>query len=104
MAKDPTIITLEGDLDITRRDEIHRLLEPTYESAEAVILDLSAVDYADSTILAALIIARNRRRSKGLSLPRLVITSRRIRRVFSIAGLDQAFPIYETLEEAQAAA
>ncbi|HEX5273887.1 MAG TPA: STAS domain-containing protein [Candidatus Rubrimentiphilum sp.] len=96
------VIFLDGDWDIARRDELERLLKPAYDSPGNLIVDMHAVNYADSTILAALIVLRNRRRSKGLALPSLVIGSRQVRRLLSISGLIEAFPLYETLEEAKA--
>jgi anti-anti-sigma factor len=101
--KEERIVRLEGDWDISRRDELERLLEPAYGSPGDVILDMRAVDYADSTILAALVVLRNRRRSKGLPLPSLVVASRQVRRLLSISGLDEAFPTYESVEAAQSA-
>jgi anti-anti-sigma factor len=98
------VIRLDGDWDIARRDELERLLKPVYDSSNELIVDLQTVTYADSTILAALIVLRNRRKSKSLPLPRLVIASRQVRRLFSISGLDQAFATYDSLPAAQAAA
>lgn len=97
------IVRLEGDWDISRRDELERLLEPVYGTPGGVILDLQMVDYADSTILAALVVLRNRRRSRGLPLPSLVVGSRSVRRLLSISGLSEAFPCYDTVEAAVAA-
>lgn len=104
MAEKPRVVRLEGDWDIARRDELERLLKPVSELPSEIILDLESVSYADSTILAELIVLRNRRRSKNLPLPRLVIGSRQVRRLFSISGLDQAFPTYDSVPAAQAAA
>ena len=91
---------MDGDWDIGRRDELELLLKPVYDSPGSLILDMHAVSYADSTILAALIVLRNRRRSKGLPLPNLVIGSRQVRRLLSIAGLGEAFPVFESLDAA----
>jgi anti-anti-sigma factor len=104
MAEEAKVVRLEGDWDIARRDELERLLKPVYDSPSELIVDLQTVIYADSTILAALIVLRNRRRSKSLPLPRLVIGSRQVRRLFSISGLDQAFLTYDSMPAAQAAA
>jgi len=98
------IIVLDGDWDIARRDELEGLLQPAYDSPGNLIIDMQAVNYADSTILAALIVLRNRRRGKGLALSSLVIGSRQVRRLLSIAGLNEAFPLYDNLEEAKARA
>jgi anti-anti-sigma factor len=96
------VVLLDGDWDIARRDELERLLKPAYDSPGNLIIDMHGVNYADSTILAALIVLRNRRRTKGLALPSLVIGSRQVRRLLSIAGLGEAFPLYSSVEEAKA--
>ncbi len=102
MAKKSKIISLQGDWDIARRDELERLLTPAYDEPGDLIVDLQTVNYADSTILAALILLRKRRGTKGLPLPRLVIGTRQVRRLFSIAGLDQAFQTYDSTQAAEA--
>lgn len=99
----PRVITLDGDWDIARRDELEGLLKTAYEWRGDLIVDMHSVSYADSTILAALIVLRNRRRTKGLPLPSLVVGSRQVRRLLTIAGLGEAFPLYDSLEQAKAA-
>ena len=96
------VISLDGDWDISRRDELERLLQPAYEARGNLVVDMHSVTYADSTILAALIVLRNRRRTTGLPLPSLVIGSRQVRRLLTIAGLDEAFTLYDSVEEAEA--
>ena len=96
------VISLDGDWDIDRRDELEGLLRTVYDFPGNLVLDMHSVNYADSTILAALIVLRNRRRTKGLPLPCLVIGSRQVRRLLNIAGLSEAFPVFDTLEEAKA--
>ncbi len=96
------VVVLDGDWDIARRDELEKLLKPAYDAPGNLIIDMYRVNYADSTILAALIVLRNRRRGKGLALPSLVIGSRQVRRLLSIAGLLEAFPLFESLEAAKA--
>jgi len=101
--KKPQIVRLEGDWDISRRDELERLLEPAYLWPAGVILDLQGVAYADSTILAALVVLRNRRRTKGLPLPSLVVGTQQVRRLLNISGLSEAFPTFDSVEAAEAA-
>ena len=97
------IVRLEGDWDISRRDELERLLQPAYAWTGGVILDLQGVGYADSTILAALVVLRNQRRTKGLPVPSLVLGTLQVRRLLSISGLGEAFPTYDSVEAAEAA-
>lgn len=101
--KKAQVVRLEGDWDISRRDELERLIEPAYVWPGEVILDLHDVAYADSTILAALVVLRNRRRTKGLPLPSLVVGTQQIKRLLNISGLSEAFPTFASIEEAEAA-
>ena len=96
------VISLDGDWDIGRRDELETLLRPAHDTPGNLVIDMRSVNYADSTILAALIVLRHRRRTKGLPLPSLVIGSRQVRRLLTIAGLGDAFRLFDSVEEAKA--
>jgi anti-anti-sigma factor len=99
MAKaEPTVITLTGDWDIYRRDELRRMFAPSYDEPY-LVLDLSAVTYADSTILSELVRMRKHRSEKKLPGFALV-PSKRFERVLAITRLDQIWPCFETLDDA----
>ena len=51
------VVRLTGELDISRRDEVAAALEQV-KAAPAVLVDLSDVPYADSTVLAELLLSR----------------------------------------------
>lgn len=102
IAEEPLIIVLEGEWDVYRVDELRRRLEPAYETPN-VVLDLSQADYIDSTSLGALVHLRKERDGRALGLAKIVISSPLVRRIFRIVRLDEAWPTYQTLEEALAA-
>jgi len=87
-------VELSGDVDIAVKDDLRARLEAAAEQSDSVDIDLSKVDYADSTALGLIIALRNRLRERGGTV-RLVNPSERARKLLSYAGLDQAFEIVE---------
>lgn len=94
----PVVIALNGEWDIYRRDELRALLRHAYDEEE-VILDLSAVSYADSTVLSELVSMRKHRDERGLS-PVSLIPSRQFERVLSITRMSHLWPCYLNVEAA----
>jgi len=92
----PTIgvIALSGELDIGRRAELHEQLRLP-ETHGAILIDLSAVQYADSSILAELLRFRAEAERRDVRLA-LLIASRQLGRLFEYAGLSAAFAIFDT--------
>jgi anti-anti-sigma factor len=70
--------------------------------AKELVVDLTKVDYLDSTALGVLIGGLKRMREVEGNMV-LICPSPRIRRVFEITGLDKIFDIYNSQEEAQEA-
>lgn len=85
-------VQLTGDVDIAVKDELRAQLDAAAEQSDTVDIDLSKVDYADSTALGLIIALRNRLRERGGSV-RLVSPSERVRKLLNYAGLEQAFEI-----------
>lgn len=93
------VISLAGEWDIYRRDELRSRLEPAYHDRE-IVLDLTAAKYVTSTLICALVVAHKHRESSGMPLAALAVKSAFVRRLLSATGLDALFPIYESVEEA----
>jgi anti-sigma B factor antagonist len=85
-------VELSGDVDIAIKEELRARLDAAAEQSDSVDIDLSKVDYADSTALGLIIALRNRLRERGGEV-RLVAPSERVRKLLNYAGLDQAFTI-----------
>lgn len=79
------IVRLTGDLDLTAADRVRSTLIGT--GGSTVVVDLSGLEFIDSSGLSALITARRRAASAGT---RLVLRGARgaARRVFEVSGLD----------------
>jgi anti-anti-sigma factor len=80
-------LVVHGELDIATTPELQRLLEGLRRRRHAVVLDLAAVTFIDSTGLSALIDARAESARNGweFSVRR---PSAAVRRVVELAGLE----------------
>lgn len=97
----PLIVRLDAsDWDLTASADLERLLVAAYDCAEAIV-DMSQVEYMDSTCLAKLPRLHLERVTKrGLQPARLVIASPGVRRLFEMVNFDLLWPIYESVEAA----
>ena len=92
------VVELAGELDLYNADDVRRAL---LESAEAdptrLVVDLSAVEFLDSTILGTLVEARSR-----LGDGRFVLAApgTDIRRALEVSGLDRHFAVHESVDAA----
>lgn len=101
--KELPIIELEGEVDVYTAPQLKQQMISMLEGgAKELVVNLTKVDYLDSTALGVLIGGLKRMRERDGNMV-LVCPSPRIRRVFEITGLDKIFDIYNTEEEAQEA-
>jgi anti-sigma B factor antagonist len=93
------VVTLAGELDLYNADSIRRaLFQAVGEEPERIVVDLSDVEFIDSTALGVLIEARsklNNGRALLLASPGL-----ETRRALEISGLDRHFSVHGTVSEA----
>ena len=95
---DPTVMTLAGEWDIYRRNELRQVFAALYDAFH-VVLDFTAVTYADSTVLSELVQMRKYRIEKELPMF-AVVHSKTLERVLSITHLNQFWPCFTTLDDA----
>lgn len=98
MKSRPVLVRLSGDLDIAVRDQLRAQLDDAAERSTVLYIDLSGVEYADSTALGLFIALHKRLKAKGGEV-RLVAPKPQIRKLLGYAGLDQVFPILDTAPE-----
>ena len=67
----------------------------------ALVVDLTDVGFIDSTGLGVLVTTLKHVREAGGTLD-VVVTSRRVLKVFALTGLDVVIPLHSTLDEALA--
>jgi anti-anti-sigma factor len=90
----------EPEWDVANCDRFEELLAPSLASPN-VIIDLSNVEYLDSTCLAKLAsFYKERVLNRGFKPSAVVVATIPVRRVFDICRLDQLWNVYSTLEEA----
>lgn len=97
-----TVVRLAGELDLYNAHAVREaLIAACEESPDRLVVELSGVNFIDSTALGVLIEARTRmdnRRGFLLAAPGL-----ETRRALEISGLDKHFTVHESLDEALAA-
>ena len=92
------VLTIEGEIDVYTSVRLKEyVLERIEEGAKTVVLNLSRVEYLDSTGLGVLIsVLKHLREKQGAMI--LVGPTPRITRIFEITGLYKIFTVYETEE------
>lgn len=96
------IVRLGGELDLYNATQVREALTTaSSESPERVVVDLSEVDFIDSTALGVLIEARSKLPNKRAFL--LAAPGLETRRALEISGLDRHFSVHETVPEALSA-
>jgi anti-sigma B factor antagonist len=99
-----SLIDLEGEVDVYTAPQLKQQIITLLDSGvKHVVVNLSAVDYLDSTALGVLIGGLKRLRERNGTLD-LICPNQRIKRIFEITGLDKIFDIYAAEEEALAKA
>ena len=100
--EDGRIVRLAGELDLYNAPAVRKaLIEAAAGGPKRVIVDLSEVEFIDSTALGVLIEVRTRlpdRKGFLLAGPGL-----ETRRALEISGLDRHFAVHDSVDEALAA-
>jgi anti-sigma B factor antagonist len=96
------VLGVKGEVDVFTAPKLREQMIDLVEQGHFnLIVDLSSVDFLDSTGLGVLVGGLKRVKTHDGSL-RLVCSNERILKIFSITGLTSIFPIHATLEEALA--
>jgi anti-sigma B factor antagonist len=95
-----TVLEVGGEIDVYTAEKLRGRLRDIVNSGEQhVVVDLSKVDFLDSTGLGVLVGAHRRLRARDGSLE-LVCPHERLLKVFRITGLDSVFAIHASVEDA----
>jgi anti-sigma B factor antagonist len=101
-AGDACVVKLGGELDLYNAPQVREtLLQACADSPERVVVDLSEVEFVDSTALGVLIEARTKLDNRRAFL--LAAPGFETRRALQVSGLDRHFTVHETVVEALAA-
>ena len=98
------VIDVQGEIDIYTAPRLRELLiDLAGTGSYQLVVNLDKVGFLDSTGLGVLVGGLKRVRAHDGSLD-LVCTQQRILKIFRITGLTEVFGIYETVDQAIAAA
>jgi anti-sigma B factor antagonist len=92
------VATFVGEVDLEHSPTARRVLLECVDQGKKVLVDLSAVEYMDSSGIASLVEAFQQSRKKGTEFA-LVAVNAAPRRVLELARLDKVFTIHETLAD-----
>jgi anti-sigma B factor antagonist len=96
------VVHLAGELDLYNAEAVRSvLLEECARKPERVVIDLSQVEFIDSTALGVLIEARTKLENRRAFL--LASPATETRRALEISGLDRHFGLHDTLDGALSA-
>ena len=94
------VFKLRGSLDIATSPTVRAALsDATEKGTKGIIVDLTHLEFLDSTGLGALIGAHRRAAERGESL-RLIVSEGPIARLLNITGLVRVLAVFHTLEDA----
>jgi len=92
------VLAVHGELDIGVAQAFSKRIEDRLRQSPPLIIDLSGCRYLDSTILNVLIRCANAAPGRiGIVVP----STARIRRIFNIAGLEDALHLAESRDALQ---
>lgn len=91
------MLSVPGEWDSYRLDELHRRLEPAYTS-DRIVINLSGARHVTDTLMAALLELRHYREDHKLEAAVILVNSAFVRKLLSLAGFDQLFRVYDSVE------
>lgn len=93
-----SVVLLNGEVDLSKSPDARKVILNCLKKMKHVMVDLSAVDYIDSSGVASLVEGFQYARSNNLEFG-LIGVSEAAMNVFRLARLDQVFQIYNSLED-----
>jgi anti-sigma B factor antagonist len=100
---DRVVVEVGGEIDVYTAPRLReQLIDLVSGGSYDIVVDMTKVEFLDSTGLGVLVGGLKRVRAHDGSL-RLVCTQERILKIFRITGLTKVFPIHSSVAEAVAA-
>ncbi len=95
-----SVLTLRGEIDVYTAPLLRQaLVDMVDQGARNVVVDMEHVDFLDSTGLGVLVEGLKRVRTRDGQFS-IVATQDKILKIFDITGLNKAFPILGSIDEA----
>jgi anti-sigma B factor antagonist len=95
-----SVLTLRGEIDVYTAPHLRQAIVDLVDGgATNIVVDMAMVEFLDSTGLGVLVegLKRVKRRDGSLSI---VATQDKILKIFNITGLNKAFPIHGSVNDA----
>ena len=92
-----TVIRLSGDVDLHSSPKARDAILACLKRKSALLVDLSAVSYMDSSGVASLVEGYQTARKQGLEFG-LMAVAQPVMNVLKLARLDKVFPIHASLD------
>lgn len=89
------VLEVAGDLDLSNADALRAAIAAAIDVVDPLVLDLSEVNYLDSSALSVLVKQRN---VFGLRLQIVAPRNASVRRIFEITGLSKRLALKDSLE------
>ena len=99
MRDDANVIHVEGELDVYTAPRLKTILDGFGKDCGRVVVDLSEVQFIDSTALSVLVGGHQHIQSNGGKF-RLVVNDPFLLKIFHITGFDGLFAIFPKVDEA----
>ena len=98
------VLTLRGEIDVYTAPQLRQTIVDLVDGgATKIVVDMRMVEFLDSTGLGVLVEGLRRIKSKDGDLS-IVATQDKILKIFDITGLNRAFSLHASVEEAMAGA
>jgi anti-sigma B factor antagonist len=98
---DKVVVAVEGDIDMKTAPDLEAHIDEVLDGgARAVIVDLTAVEFLDSSGLGALAAARNHAATTAAALA-IVCSNPNLLKLFRITGMDRVLTIHPDLDAAR---
>ncbi|WP_190394409.1 STAS domain-containing protein [Nocardiopsis quinghaiensis] len=102
--EDVAVVTVGGEVDLYTAPQLRsELVEALDDGARRLLVDMSRVEFCDSTGISVLLSAMKRSRDKGGDLE-IVAPRPAVTKVLEVTGLDEVFVIHPDLEALPVAA
>ncbi|MEU1488077.1 STAS domain-containing protein [Streptomyces sp. NPDC005752] len=96
------VLEIAGDLEYATAPQLRRVLDDlTLTAGQLLVLDLTAMDFCDSSGITTLLAARNLVTERNAALA-LAGVPPNTRRVLGVVGLDRVFTIHQDVSQATA--
>jgi anti-sigma B factor antagonist len=97
-----TVLTLRGEIDVYTAPRLRQAIVDVVDGgAQHLVVDMEKVDFLDSTGLGVLVEGLKRIKGRDGMLS-VVATQDKIVKIFDITGLNKAFAMYRSVDDAVA--